>query len=249
MSSLVSIITPSYNSEMFIKECIESVISQTYKEWELIIVDDCSSDATRQIIQQFSLSDKRIKTVFLEENLGPAKARNIAIDQAKGRYIAFLDSDDLWVSSKLEKQLDFMKTNNIAFSFSEYEVISENGDKVLNLIRVPNTINYYQYLRNTIIGCLTVIIDREQTGPFSMRDIRSSHDMSLWLDLMKRGFVAYGIQDCLAKYRLVKASNTSRKMIAAYDVWIVYRKIEKLNLFYSFYCFIGYVFNAVKKRL
>ncbi len=246
---LVSIITPSYNSESFIEACINSVIAQSYTNWELIIVDDCSIDNTKEIIEKLSLSEKRIKPVFLEKNVGPANARNIALELARGRFIAFLDSDDLWLPLKIQKQIEFMCTNNIAFCFSEYEVISEDGETLINTIKVPQKINYNQYLSNTIIGCLTVMIDKEKTKSFRMQDIRSSHDMVLWLELMKRGFDAYGMQQCLAQYRLVSTSNTAKKKKAVIDVWRVYRDIENLNIFFSIYCFIGYVFNAIRKRL
>ena len=249
MSNLVSIITPSYNSSKFIDDCVKSIFSQTYSNWELLIVDDCSLDNSKDIISGFSNIDERIKPIFLESNVGAAEARNIAIRKAKGRYIAFLDSDDLWDSHKLEKQLSFMMENDIAFSYSTYQFISEDGEKLSNIIIAPEKMTYHSYLKNTIIGCLTVIIDREKTGSFEMPNIRSSHDMALWLLIMKRGFSAYGLNENLARYRVVSSSNTSNKINAAKDVWDVYRKVEKLNILYSVFCFIGYIFNAIKKRL
>ena len=128
MKNLVSIITPSYNSSKFIVECIESVLSQTYENWEMIIVDDCSKDNSKEIISELSTKDKRIKPIFLEKNVGAAEARNTAIRQSKGKYVAFLDSDDLWNPKKLEKQLSFMHENEIAFSYTTYQFISENGE-------------------------------------------------------------------------------------------------------------------------
>ena len=127
MSNLVSIITPSYNSSKFIMECINSVISQTFQNWEMIIVDDCSNDNSREIISDLTAKDERLKSIFLEENVGAAEARNIAIRQSKGKYIAFLDSDDIWNKNKLEKQITFMSEKNIAFSFTSYQPISEGG--------------------------------------------------------------------------------------------------------------------------
>jgi teichuronic acid biosynthesis glycosyltransferase TuaG len=248
-NNLVSIITPSYNSSRFIMECVNSVISQTFQNWEMIIVDDCSNDISKDIISDFSNIDNRIKTIFLKSNVGAAEARNIAIRKAKGSYIAFLDSDDLWDSHKLEKQLSFMKKNNIAFSYSTYQFISEDGKELSNIVIAPKKMTYHSYLKNTIIGCLTVIIDREKTGSFEMKNIRSSHDMALWLLIMKRGFSAYGLNENLAKYRVVSTSNTANKINAAKDVWYIYRKVEKLNILYSAFCFIGYIFNAIKKRL
>ena len=249
MNSLVSIITPSYNSSKFIIDCIASVFSQTYKNWEMIIVDDCSKDNSKEIIKELAAKDKRIKPIFLEKNVGAAKARNVAIRQAKGKYVAFLDSDDLWNPKKLEKQLSFMYINEIAFSYTNYQFISENGDNLSNIILAPDKMTYDSYLKNTIIGCLTVIIDREKSGEFEMPNIRSSHDMALWLLIMKRGFSAYGLDENLARYRIVSTSNTAIKWHAAKDVWKVYRQVEKLSFIYSTWCFVWYAFNALKKRI
>ena len=247
MSNLVSIITPSYNSSRFIEECIDSVLSQTHDNWELLIVDDCSSDNSCELIEKYN--DKRIALIELEKNVGAAEARNIAIRKAKGKYIAFLDADDLWMPTKLEKQIGFMLEKNIAFSFTSYESISEDGQQRYSIIKAYKKMTYYSYLKNTIIGCLTVIIDREKTGDFQMPNIRSSHDMALWLLLMKRGFDAFGLEENLGSYRVVSTSNTSNKLKAAFDVWEVYRKVERLGIFYSIWCFINYVFNAIKKRI
>ena len=227
MNNLVSIITPSYNSSKFIEECINSVITQSYIDWEMIIVDDYSTDNSRDLILKFAKEDNRIKTIFLDENVGAAAARNIAIKQSKGKYIAFLDSDDIWKSEKIEKQLSFMNDRNIAFSFTSYQPMSEDGKEYFNIIKVPEKMTYASYLRNTIIGCLTVIIDKEKTGKFQMPNIRSSHDMALWLLIMKRGFSAYGLDENLAYYRIVSNSNTSKKWKAAKEVWDVYRKVNK----------------------
>ena len=211
MNSLVSIITPSYNSAKFIKQCIESVIAQTYTNWEMLIVDDFSRDDSCLVIKELAKKERRIKCFLLDENIGAAKARNVAIRKAKGKYIAFLDSDDLWEPQKLEKQIYFMNQNDISFSFTNYQSISEDGSYVIDIIEVPMKMAYHDYLKNTIIGCLTVIIDREKTGNFEMKNIRSSHDMALWLLIMRRGFDAYGLDENLARYRIVSTSNTANK--------------------------------------
>ena len=249
MNNLVSIITPSYNSSKFIEECINSVINQSFIDWEMIIVDDYSTDNSRDLILKFAKEDNRINPIFLDENVGAAAARNIAIREAKGKYIAFLDSDDIWKSEKLEKQLSFMNDRNIAFSFTSYQPMSEDGMEKYSIINALKKMTYHSYLKNTIIGCLTVIIDKEKTGDFEMPNIRSSHDMALWLLIMKRGFLAYGLDENLAYYRIVSNSNTSKKWKAAKEVWDVYRKVEKLNIIFSVYNFIGYVYNAIKKRM
>lgn len=249
MNDLVSIITPSYNSSKFIEDCVHSVLLQTYSNWEMIIVDDFSKDNSRDIITQLSAKDDRIAIRFLNKNVGAAEARNVAIRKAKGKYIAFLDSDDIWNPKKLERQISFMKKNERAFSFTSYQLISEEGNKSIKIIKAPEKMTYHSYLKNTIIGCLTVIIDRERTGEFEMPNVYSSHDMALWLLIMRRGFAAYGLNENLAKYRIVSSSNTANKIKAAKEVWDIYRKIEGLNIVYSIICFVGYAFNAIKKRI
>ena len=249
MNKLVSIITPSFNSSKFVQECVNSVVSQTYTNWELLIVDDFSQDNSKELLLNLKKKDERIKVTFLDKNIGAAEARNIAIQQAKGKYIAFLDSDDYWEKEKLANQIEFMKSNDVAFSFSSYIPISEDGKVSYSPILSIERIGYHDYLKNTIIGCLTVVIDREKTGDFEMPIIKSSHDMALWLLIMKRGFDAYGLNESLAKYRIVSTSNTANKWRAAKDVWMVYRQFEKLSFFYSIWCFLNYAFNAIIKRI
>lgn len=249
MDNLVSIITPSYNSSRFVRECIDSVLAQTYQNWEMIIVDDCSTDGSADLIRDIISEEPRIRLVALDKNVGAAEARNIAIAMAKGRFIAFLDSDDIWIPEKLEHQIGFMETNGYAFTFGAYIPISEDGSDEYKSIQAPAWIDYDGYLKNTIIGCLTVVIDREQTGNFSMPKIRSSHDMALWLEILNRGFRAYGMNEVLGKYRLVSSSNTAKKMYATGDVWRVYRDIRGLSLAKSFYCWCHYLYQAARKRL
>jgi len=245
----VSIITPAYNSALYISETIESVLNQTYQNWEMIIIDDHSIDNTRDIIADYNRKDKRIIPIFLESNIGAAEARNSGLKVASGRFIAFLDSDDQWMKWKLEKQLNFMQINDISFSFTSYEVMNSDGVSTKKIIKAPNKIKYHRYLRDTIIGCLTVVIDKNKTGEFFMPNIKSSHDMALWLSLLKKGHHAIGLNECLSKYRIVTDSNTANKWKAAKDVWKVYRDIEHLSLLYSLFCFLGYSLNAIFKRI
>lgn len=247
--SLVSIIMPSYNASRFIEESIDSVVGQSFVNWELLITDDCSQDNSIEIIQSYVKKDSRIKLFFLDKNSGAAEARNNSIREAKGKFIAFLDSDDIWQPSKLEQQISFMEKNNLAFSFTAYDQMSEDGVLLNKVIEVPKAISYHSYLKNTIIGCLTVVINRDITGDFKMPNIKTSQDMATWLLVLKRGFKAYGLNKNLATYRLVGNSNSSKKSKAAKDVWRVYRDIENLSVFYSCICFVGYAFNAIKKRL
>ena len=194
MSELVSIITPCFNSEKFLDECISSVINQTYQNWEMLIVDDNSSDNSSILIKSYSKHDDRIKPILLKDNVGPAMARNTAISISKGKYLAFLDSDDIWLPEKLKLQINFMKKNNYSFVFSSYSVITPNETKPKYEVSVPEKISYKQYLKNTIIGCLTVVLDKERFKNIQMPIYRSSHDMALWLDLLKEEEFAFELR-------------------------------------------------------
>lgn len=245
----VSIVTPVYNAEKLISETIESVLNQTYSDFEMLIVDDCSTDNSKEIIKKYSNIDKRIKYYSLQKNSGAAVARNKGIELSRGRYICFLDSDDLWTKTKLEEQLNFMKEKNIAFSFTSYSLINEDSDDLNKIIKVPEKISYEGLLKNTIIGCLTVMIDRRKTGNFRMPLVRAGQDTATWLSILKKGYIAYGLQKPLAKYRIIKGSISANKIKALKRTWNTYRNLERLSLPKSIYVFIFYVFNAIKKRI
>ena len=249
MNELVSVITPSYNSASFIEDSINSVIQQTYDNWELIIVDDASTDHSRDIINRMAKKDKRILPIFFSNNSGSATARNTAINNSKGRFIAFLDADDMWRKEKLEKQIAFMRENDFAFSFTSYQPISEDRKKLYREIKVPKVIDYDGLLKNTIIGCLTVVIDTKKVNDIKMPNLRTSQDLALWLSILKRGTQAYGIEENLAFYRVVKQSSTSNKLKVMLGVWKIYRDYENLNFIKSLWCFLNYGFNALKKRI
>jgi len=243
---MVSIITPSYKSEKFISETIKSVLFQTYKNWEMIIVDDCSPDNSNEIIEEYCKKDSRIKLIKLEKNSGPAVARNRAIKEAKGRYIAFLDADDLWKPEKLEKQLLFMNENNLAFTYSSYDLIDEDNSDIGTFI-TKETITYEDMLKTCSVGCLTAIYDTEKLGKVYMPLIRKRQDYGLWLKILKKIGRTKGIVEPLAIYRIRKDSVSSNKIKAAQYQWKIYREVEKLNFFQSIYYFIHYAFNGVIK--
>lgn len=245
----VSIVTPVYNSEKLISETIQSVLNQTYEDFEMILIDDCSTDDSKMVIKNYCNKDKRIKYYKLDENSGPAVARNKGIELAIGRYICFLDSDDLWTDTKLEEQLAFMKKKDIGFSFTSYSLINEEGNDLNKIVKVPKEIDYEGLLKNTIIGCLTVIIDREKTGDFRMPLVRAGQDTATWLSILRKGYIAYGLEKPLGKYRIVKGSISHGKIKALRRTWNTYRNLEKLSLPKSIYVFIFYVFNAIKKRI
>ncbi|MBS4195804.1 glycosyltransferase family 2 protein [Lederbergia citri] len=244
---LVSIITPSYNSSRFIEDTIKSVIAQTYTNWEMLIADDCSQDGSRDLIKEWMEKDERIRLIELKQNGGAAVARNIAIGQAKGQYIAFLDSDDLWTADKLTQQIRFMNEHDSAISFTSYQLMDVNGNLLDKVVNVPKKIDYRGLLGNTIIGCLTVIVNIDKTGPIQMPNMRTRQDFALWLSILRKGFIAHGLQENLGKYRLVPGSISSNKRKAAKQTWKVYREVEKLGLLASAWYFSNYVWNAVKK--
>lgn len=249
MNDKVSVITASYNASRFIEETIKSVLDQTYDNLELIIVDDCSTDNTEEIVKKYMKLDSRVKFYKLEKNSGAAVVRNKALEKAKGRFIAFLDSDDVWDREKLEKQINFMKNNNYGFSFTSYRLMNENGLLLNKEVRVPSQIKYEELLKNTIIGCLTVIIDKDIIGDFRMPLVRAGQDTATWLSILRNGNIAYGYDEVLASYRLVNGSISSNKFKALKRTWNTYRKLENLNLIKSTYYFVHYVLNAIRKRI
>lgn len=246
---LISVITPAYNAERFIEDAINSVLRQTYTHWEMIIVDDCSTDRTREIIKLYLRKDTRIKLIELKNNSGPAVARNVAFEHARGRYLAFLDADDQWMPEKLEKQLNFMQERQIAFSFTKYIKIKENNTETHSVVHIPDYVTYKQLLKHNVIGCLTVMLDTEMIGEVKMVNMRSRQDYALWLTLCKKGFTAYGLQEVLAKYRIVGNSISHNKLKMARQNWKVYREVKKLSLMKSVWYFANNVYFSVKKYL
>lgn len=248
MNDLVSIITPVYNAERYIKHTIESVIEQDYDNWELLIIDDCSTDSSRTIAEKYMQADKRIKLIFLEKNSGVASARNAGIEAAKGRYIAFLDSDDLWHPNKLSLQIKFMQDNNYHFTFTGYEWIDKNGKKLNRIVRVPAKADYNRLLRGNPIGCLTVVIDANKINMLKMLSIRHE-DYAAWLCIVKEGTIAYGINQNLAQYRKTNSSLSSNKWKAISWTWNIYRKNQKLSVLRSLSCLAMYAFNTSLKYI
>ncbi len=244
---LVSVIIPSYNSEKFIEKSINSVLNQTYKNLELIVIDDKSPDNSNKIVEKYMEKDKRIRLVKLNKNNGPAVSRNKGIEEAKGRYIAFLDSDDLWLPEKLEKQIVFMKKENIPFTYSSYYLIDEEDNKIGKFITRENA-DYYSLLKTNFIGCLTAIYDTKKLGKIYMPEKLKKHeDFATWLKILKKIRKTKGILEPLAIYRIRKNSVSSNKIKAAIYQWKIYRKIENLNIVKSVYYMSHYIYNGLRK--
>ena len=238
---LVSIIMPTYNCGSFIKETIESVLNQTYKNWELIIVDDCSKDDTEKAVK--TIKDKRIKYHKLKTNSGAAVARTEAMKKAKGYYMAFLDSDDLWYPDKLEKQIKFMKDNNYDFTCTAYEQIDEKENLLNKIIKVKKKANYDRILLDCPVGNSTVMYNVEKLGKFEVPNIRKRNDDALWLQIIKKAKYIYGYDEVLMKYRIRQNSISSNKLSLVKYHWILYRDIEHLSVIRSSFhiCYWGII--------
>lgn len=248
MNNTVSVVVPVYNASKCISDTIMSVMSQTYNDLELILVDDGSTDGTYEIMQGYE--DERICVLRNSEGKGAADARNCGIKAAKGRYIAFIDADDKWLPDKLCKQIDFMKEKGAAFSFTGYEFADENCNPTGIKVRVPGTIKYSEALKNTTIFTSTVIFDMdklEKEDIFMPRVV--SEDTATWWKVLKKIDCAFGLDESLTLYRRLGKSLSSNKIEAVRRIWFLYRKVEHLNLFYSFYCFCFWAFRAVKRRV
>lgn len=242
---LVSIITPTYNSEKFIAKTIISVQNQSYTNWEMIIVDDCSTDKTQQIITSFHEQDSRIKLIKLDKNSGAGVARNEAIIKSKGRFIAFLDSDDLWKSTKLEKQIDFLLSNNLPFTFSFYDCIDEEGKLLNKRIEAPETLTYRQLFFCNFIGNLTGIYDVNYFGKIPISNIRKRQDWIVWLTILKNIKKAKPIPESLALYRIRENSISSSKLNLLKHNYTVYRQFHKLNVLEATFCMIGFLITQL----
>lgn len=243
---LVSIIMPNYNSEKYIEATIKSVLAQTYQNWELLFVDDCSSDASLALADAFQ--DERIRTFSMRENGGAALARNKAIEEANGKWIAFLDSDDLWMPEKLEKQLRYMQSNDISFSYTDYEVVDENNVIVSTFRPRLDVCRYKDILKHNHIGCLTVIYDAGKLGKVLMpTNAIKREDMACWLSILKNGEEAHCLRECLAQYKVHSNSVSSNKLKMAKYQWQVYRKVERINVFQSVYYLASWAVMGVLK--
>lgn len=241
MSDLISIITPTYNCGNFIEETIQSVLNQTYTNWEMIIVDDCSSDNTKEIVEKYVEFDSRIKYFLLENNSGAAISRTKAMGLANGNYIAFLDSDDLWLPNKLESQLKFMKDNNYAFTCTNYEQIDETGIALNRVIKTKSKTDYNGVLLTCPVGNSTVMYSVDKLGKFIVPNIRKRNDDALWLQILKKEKYIYGMNEVLMKYRIRSNSISSNKLELVKYHWKLYREIEHLSILRSVFhiCYWG----------
>lgn len=248
INDFVSVIIPVYNSAKYIGKTLESVLYQTYKKIEIILIDDCSTDNSRQIIEQYRNMYDNIIYKLQERNGGAAVARNTALEIAKGRYIAFLDSDDIWYPEKIEKQINLMKRKNAAICFTAIEMIDEDNNLIKDKRNVKEKIDYKFLLKNTMIATSSVVIDRNITGNFQMPMVRSGQDYATWLMLMRNGTYAYGINEVLVKYRKSRNSLSSNKLKSLKQVWDIQTKYERINYVSASFNTLCFAINAFKKH-
>ena len=243
---LVSIIVPAYRVAGVVGRTIESVLAQTYPHWEMLIADDCSPDNTREVIADWARRDSRIRLIAQERNGGPAAARHAALARARGRWIAFLDSDDLWLPNKLERSLAHAAAHRAALVFTGFRRISHDETRTGDYIGVPATLTYKQLLGNTAIATSTVLIDRSICGDVQMQRVFYD-DFVCWLGILKRGFIAHGLDEDLMRYRVMAQSVSRNKRRSAHEVWKTYRRVEHLALPPAAWHFSRYAFNALRK--
>ncbi|GEN49050.1 glycosyltransferase family 2 protein [Ligilactobacillus pobuzihii] len=240
---------PTYNCADFISSAIDSVLNQTIKNWELIIVDDCSNDNTDLVVQNYQKSNSNINYIKLRKNSGAAVARTKGIYLSHGKYVAFLDSDDLWNERKLEKQIGFMQKNDVDFSCTGYGQIDENGNVLDKVFMPPKFINYHKalFLGNPI-GNLSVIYNQENLGKFDVPKIKKRNDFALWLKILRKTDYCYGLSLNLASYRIRSDSLSRNKLSVLKYHWELYRKYEHLSMIRSIYYVLCLFFNKALKK-
>ncbi len=243
---LVSVVTPAWRASRFVGETIRSVQAQEHAHWEMLVVDDCSPDDTAAVVDSFAERDPRVRLIRQPRNGGPAAARNAALEAAAGRYLAFLDSDDLWLPGKLSTQLAFMRNERVALSYTEFRRISEDGVRTGDRVQVPQALTYRQLLCDTSIATSTVMIDRTLAGEFRMKKTYYD-DFAAWLEILRRGHVARGLREDLMRYRVVGKSVSRNKLRSAAMVWRAYREIEHLGFLDSSWCFLNYAIRGTLK--
>ena len=245
---MVSIVMPAYNAQDYIQEAIQSVLQQTYTEWELLVIDDASSDRTAEIVNQLVRKDRRVHYIKNKANIGAAESRNRGVELAKGQWIAFLDSDDCWHPDKLKRQLDLAEKHRAEFVFSGSAFMNKDGRRLEYYLAVPEQISYSQLLKQNIISCSSVLIKKSLIADFPMKHAEDMHeDFAVWLQILKnRNLQAFGINEPLLIYRITAASKSGNKIKAARMTYRVYRYLG-LSVFEAIYYWLWYVCRSLRK--
>ena len=249
-NGLVSIITAVYNSGNTLRETVESVMAQYYSDWELILIDDCSTDDSREVMESLAKADDRIRCLYNEKNMGVAETRNHGIKEARGRYIAFLDSDDMWDVNKLSVQMDFMDKTGAPFTYTSIRIIDEESHPTGKERHVPPRVDHKTLLMGDPMPCLTIVIDTRVIPKEKIYMPNMHHeDYAAFLNCLRDGAVAQGLDEVLASYRVSRTSVSGNKFRTATWQWRILRDQEKLSVIKAFYYLCTYAFLAVKKRL
>lgn len=243
---LVSIIIPYYKCEDYINKSVNSVIEQTYKNWELIIIDDENSKSSYSLLNKIKSQHKNIKIFPTKSNVGVGLARNFGIKKSKGRFVAFLDSDDYWHKTKIEKQISFLKEKKIDICFTGYSVFFEQ--KIIYRTKTPNVINYYNFLKECPICCSSILIKKKILHNFKFMNYKNKEDYDLWLRISERKFNFFGLNEYLTFYRKRKNSLSSYQVIKLVNAYKIYNKHYKGRIFFILFCIIRLYINACKKR-
>lgn len=246
-SALISIIMPMYNCQETLSQSIASIQAQTRNDWELLLVNDGSTDQTSTIAMGLKSQDCRIRLFQLPVNSGAAPARNHALKHSRGRYVAFLDADDIWHPKKLEKQITFMQGQGAGLSFTAYSRVSETGALIEN-VEVPSSVDYHRLLKRNLLGALTVIYDSQKVGKSPMPELQRQHDFALWLEMTRQYGPAIGLNEDLATYRVSSNSLSANKLLAAQDIWRLFRNVEKLPLHRALWYFAHYTYYGLRYR-
>lgn len=250
---LISIVVPVYKAEKYIEKTLYAIFAQTYENWEAVLVVDGQVDDSEKIIREVTAREGmegKVQILIRGENQGAAKARNMGVEHANGRYITYLDADDFWVKEKLEKELKFIQEKKVGFVFTGYEFGDEEANPTGKVVHVPETLKYKEALKNTTIFTTTVMFDTTVIPKelLVMPEVKSE-DTALWWKILRQGYTAYGLDENLAVYRRPPKSLSSNKLEAIRRIWNLYRKEEKLSLIYSFYNFCFWAVRAVYRRV
>lgn len=248
--TLVSIVVPIFNKSRFLHETVESVQRQTYRNWELLLVDDCSTDDSLRLARKMAKGDHRIRSLCQEQNQGAARARNRGVQEAQGRFLCYLDADDIWLPEKLERELDFIREKQAGFVFTGYEFADEEGKGLGKIVHVPAEITYEEALKNTTIFTSAVMLDRKIVAQEDayMPDV-PSEDTATWWNLLKKYEKGYGLDENLVLYRRSAKTLSSNKVEAIRRIWGLYRRQEKLSVIKSLYCTAWWAWRAVARRI
>lgn len=247
VDGLVSVIMPIYNAEKYLIDTLNSIFNQDYKNIEIVLVDDCSKDKSAEIIAELQKTHPEIVYYLQEKNMGAGAARNKSLELARGQYAAFLDSDDIWMPGKINRQIEWMKVKNSPFSYTAIEMMDENSETIKSKRNIKETCDYKYLLHNTIIATSSVVIDRTVLGDLRMPLRRGGQDYATWLMLLRGGVVAQGINEALLRYRVASGSLSSNKFKSIKQVWEIQTQDEKINKVSVAFHVMCFSFNAFKK--